>query len=431
MNLPETETCLTQAWPHVIKRSHIDIHYTRSALRHTTTTIIIIIIIVWRIFARIWSALECDSVLHKWCAGNECEIWGNVWYFSMEISIQCAAAVLLMRWTSSTFAQIESWNLNIDDYYPFRYCIIRYYEFHFFRLSFVRFTVKATMPLFTVLLARIIFREKQTTIVYLSLIPIIGGVGIATMTELSFDMVGLISALIATMGFSLQNIFSKKVLKDTGMHHLRLLHVLGRLAFFMFLPIWLYVDFSKIIQHPSIVRTPHLTNTHFSAVFTFFLFLLDSPHQTSDYRVLALLFTDGVLNWLQNIIAFSILSLVTPLTYAVASASKRIFVIAISLLVLGNPVTWVNVLGMMLAIVGVLCYNRVSRRHLLQQTQDSLCKIFGFHFPICRPNSYPEQPQELFCHHFSMRTIDAVIRMYHTVHCTTNTITICWHAMEQ
>ncbi|XP_037805491.1 solute carrier family 35 member E1 homolog [Lucilia sericata] len=195
-------------------------------------------------------------------------------------------------------------------------------------------TVKATMPLFTVILTRLIFREKQPTLVYLSLIPIITGVGIATMTEISFNMMGLISALISTMGFSLQNIFSKKVLKDTGIHHLRLLHLLGKLALFMFLPIWLYVDSFKVIQHPAITNL--------------------------DYRVIALLFADGVLNWLQNIIAFSVLSLVTPLTYAVASASKRIFVIAVSLVILGNPVTWVNCFGMALAILGVLSYNRAK-----------------------------------------------------------------------
>lgn len=228
--------------------------------------------------------------------------------------------------------------------------------------------------------------------IYISLFPIIAGVCIASMTEISFDMIGLISALISTMGFSLQNIFSKKVLKDTKIHHLRLLHLLGRLALFLFLPIWIFSDLTSVLKHPTISNL--------------------------DYRVIALLFTDGCLNWLQNILAFSVLSLVTPLTYAVASASKRIFVIAISLFILGNPVTWVNILGMLLATLGVLLYNRVriiSLKKLHEFANDkNLCvfrqnishelKVNFHHIRIqntknishCRMTSIYHQHQNLF-----------------------------------
>ncbi|XP_045584921.1 solute carrier family 35 member E1 homolog isoform X1 [Procambarus clarkii] len=197
-------------------------------------------------------------------------------------------------------------------------------------------TVKATMPLFTILLARVLFGEKQTTKVYFSLVPIILGVAIATITEISFDMLGLVSALMSTCGFSLQNIYSKKVLTDTGIHHLRLLHLLGCLALFMFLPVWVFTDGLSIFYDDT-------------------LLLRRDPGET-----IILLLVDGGLNWLQNFVAFTILNFVTPLTYAVANATKRISVITISLLLLRNPITLANIVGMFLAIIGVLGYNKAK-----------------------------------------------------------------------
>lgn len=199
-------------------------------------------------------------------------------------------------------------------------------------------TVKATMPFFTVVLSRIILKEKQTCLVYASLLPIILGVMVATATEVSFDMVGLISALISTIGFSLQNIYTKKVIRDSNLHYLRLLHTFARLALLFFIPFWLVVDVRRFYK-----------DANLAAQFS----------RQDGSVMLFLLFLDGALNFAQNLVAFTVLNMVSPLTYSVCSATKRISVITISLLMLHNPVTPLNVAGMLTAVLGVLCYNKV------------------------------------------------------------------------
>ena len=90
---------------------------------------------------------------------------------------------------------------------------------------------------------------------------------------------------------------------DRQVHHLRLLHILARLALLCFLPIWMFYD------APRLLRNRELT-------------------KHTDFLTVMLLFIDGFLNFAQNLVAFTMLNMLSPLTYSVCNATKRICIIS-------------------------------------------------------------------------------------------------------
>lgn len=197
----------------------------------------------------------------------------------------------------------------------------------------------------------------------LALLLIAAGVAVASATELHFDALGLAAALSAAALLSLQHLYSKRVMRETGVHHLRLLQVL-------FSPILSFVPFiCWIAEETRVGRLQRLSQLALVMFLPLWLWhdgaaLLALPGARADggwgARVAALVGADGALAWLQAVAAFSVLSRVTPLTYAVASAAKRAVVVAASLLLLRNPAPPLNVAGMALAALGVLVYNRAK-----------------------------------------------------------------------
>ncbi|KAK5973012.1 putative glucose-6-phosphate/phosphate and phosphoenolpyruvate/phosphate antiporter [Trichostrongylus colubriformis] len=217
-------------------------------------------------------------------------------------------------------------------------------------------TVKASMPIFAVFLSRILLKERQSYRVYLSLLPIVAGVVVASATELSFSLLGLLSALLSTFTYSLMNILVKKLLKESEIHPIRLLAMNSQLAAVIVFPFWLYND--------AFTMTGMMGSS-------------ESVYPSPDLWLLCLLAMTGVLSFLQSLCAFSLIHQLTALSYAVCNATKRITVIGSSLFTLHNPVTGANVFGMILSILGVFCYNRAKQED----------KILSHSLPLTRSHT--------------------------------------------
>jgi len=244
-------------------------------------------------------------------------------------------------------------------------------------------TIKGLSPLFTVLAYRLIFDIRYPRATYLSLVPLTVGVMLACSGKHSFgggQFLGIIYALIATIIFVTQNIFSKRLFNEAAkaeeqgrgaqsrkLDKLNLLCYSSGMAFILTGPIWLWSEGIDIIG---------------DFLYDGSVDLLQSPNSFDHGRLTLEFIFNGTFHFGQNILAFVLLSMVSPVTYSVASLIKRVFVIIIAILWFRSPTTNVQAAGIALTFLGLYLYDRSNMKNKADQRARSLSRAGDTLLPL-------------------------------------------------
>ncbi|ORY18021.1 triose-phosphate transporter family-domain-containing protein [Clohesyomyces aquaticus] len=220
-------------------------------------------------------------------------------------------------------------------------------------------TIKGLSPLLTVMAYRIFYQIEYSIPTYLSLIPLTLGVVLACSADFNANFMGLLMAFASAILFVTQNIVSKQIFNDAAAAEkdglpptkfskpdkLNLLCYSSGLAFLLTFPIWLWSEGFTLLHD-------FLQDASIS---------LSNRPGSLDHGRLALEFLfNGTFHFGQNIVAFVLLSMVSPVTYSVASLIKRVFVIVFAIFWFGNPITQIQAFGVALTFLGLYLYDRTS-----------------------------------------------------------------------
>ncbi|KAI5683390.1 hypothetical protein M9H77_04618 [Catharanthus roseus] len=200
-------------------------------------------------------------------------------------------------------------------------------------------TIKAMEPFFSVVLSAMFLGEFPTIWVVSSLLPIVGGVALASMTEASFNWAGFWSAMASNLTNQSRNVLSKKfmVKKEESLDNITLFSIITIMSFILLAPAAIFMEGVKFT--PTFLQSAGL-----------------DVRQIYTRSLLAALCFHAYQQ-----VSYMILQRVSPVTHSVGNCVKRVVVIVTSVLFFRTPVSPINSLGTGIALAGVFLYSRVKR----------------------------------------------------------------------
>ena len=186
-----------------------------------------------------------------------------------------------------------------------------------------------------------------------TLIPVMGGVALASVSELTFCWKAFNYAMLSNLASAGRGIVGKKTIgKRLGqkMSAANLYACLTIIATCFLIPVALLMEGSAL--RPS-------------------LRALAANHQLSSYVFQT--FLASLFYYLYNEVAFLCLDNVSPVSHALGNTVKRVFIILSSMVVFGNRMTLRGALGSSIAIAGVFWYS-IEKSHYTKKVKEARAK---------------------------------------------------------
>lgn len=197
-------------------------------------------------------------------------------------------------------------------------------------------TIKALEPFFNASASQFVLGHHIPLSLWLSLAPVVIGVSMASLTELSFNWLGFGSAMISNIAFTYRSIYSKKAM--TGMDSTNVYAYISIIALLVCIPPAILIEGPQLMQYG----------------------FKDAIAKVGLYKFVSDLFWIGMFYHLYNQLATNTLERVAPLTHAVGNVLKRVFVIGFSIVVFGNKISTQTGIGTAIAIAGVAIYSLIK-----------------------------------------------------------------------
>jgi solute carrier family 35 protein E1 len=197
--------------------------------------------------------------------------------------------------------------------------------------------VKAGEPVFAAATSALFLKEMDHPIVYLALLPIIGGVGLASLKELSFTWAALISASLANQAAAFKNVVSKGVMGNQWAKNLgpsntySVVNILALLSTIPFVLLFDLKDAGRVYNQ---------------------VLAMGTGKDVVKYSLLS-----GLAFYIYNEASFLCLSKLDPVSHSVANTLKRVVIIVASCMVFRTPMTLIGGIGSGIAVLGTLLYS--------------------------------------------------------------------------